>query len=89
MIRGVSRQIIEVKETDNRYYESAYLVVKPEFASAERAILEREALKMLRTMDAPFGIKRRFNRFAACLRFLLPALLGAGTATALTCAFLL
>ena len=31
MIRGVSKQIIEVKETDNLYYESAYLVVKPEF----------------------------------------------------------
>ena len=28
MIRGVSKQIIEVKETDNLYYESAYLVVK-------------------------------------------------------------
>ena len=89
MIRGVSRQIIEVKETDNRYYESAYLVVKPEFAAAERAVLEREALKLLRSMDAPFGIKRRFSRLAVCLRLLLPALLGAGTATFLLCTFFL
>ena len=88
MIRGVSRQIIEVKETDNRYYESAYLVVKPEFASAERAILEREALKMLKTRDAPFGIKRRWGRLTACLRFLLPALFGAAIATFLTCLIL-
>ena len=88
MIRGVSRQIIEVRETDNRYYESAYLVVKPEFASAERAVLEREALKMLRAMDAPFIIKRRLSRVSLCLRLLLPALLGAGAAACITCMIL-
>ena len=53
MIRGISRQIIEVKETGNMYYESAYLVVKPEYASAERELLELEARKILRSMDAP------------------------------------
>lgn len=57
MIRGISRQIIEVKETGNIYYESAYLVVKPEYASAERALLEKEARKILRSMDAPSGMK--------------------------------
>ena len=61
MIRGVSKQIIEVKETDNLYYESAYLVVKPEFANAERAVLEREALKLLRAMDAPSGSRGGAN----------------------------
>ena len=88
MIRGVSHQIIEVKEPENRYYESAYLVVRPEFASAERAVLEREALKMLKAMDAPFGIKRRSGRLHTWLRFLLPALLGAGIAAFLTCLIL-
>ena len=89
MIRGVSRQIIEVRETDNRYYESAYLVVKPEYASAERAVLEREARKMLKAMDAPCAIKRRVNRGAACLKLLLPALLGAGAASLFIYTFLL
>ncbi len=32
MVRGVSRQIIEVPDTGNIYYEKAYLVVKPEFS---------------------------------------------------------
>lgn len=89
MIRGISRQIIEVKETDNIYYESAYLVVKPEFSSAERAVLEREALKLLRSMDAPTGIKQRFPRLTPWLRLLGPATLGAGIATVFSCAIML
>lgn len=89
MIRGISRQIIEVKETENPYYESAYLVVKPEYASAERAVLEREALKVLRTMDAPSTLKRRLTRLSPWLRLLLPTLLGAGIASVFLCAILL
>ncbi|WP_101697334.1 hypothetical protein [Clostridium minihomine] len=58
MIRGISRQIIEVRETGNIYYESAYLVVKPEYASAERELLEKEARKILRSLDAPSGMKK-------------------------------
>ena len=89
MIRGVSKQIIEVKETDNLYYESAYLVVKPEFANAERAVLEREALKLLRAMDAPSGIKGRCKRLSPWLRLLAPAVLGAGIATVFSVEILL
>lgn len=89
MIRGVSRQIIEVQETGSPYYESAYLVVKPEFASAERAVLEREAKKVLRDMDAPSSLKRRFGKFAPAIQLLLPALLGAGIASLILCGTLM
>lgn len=89
MIRGISRQIIEVKETKNIYYESAYLVVKPEFSNAEREVLEREALKVLKTMDAPACIKRRFGRWTPWLKLLLPTIMGAGIATAVCCGILL
>lgn len=89
MIRGISKQIIEVKETESPYYEAAYLVVKPEFSKAEREILEREALKVIRTMDAPARLKRRFGRWTPWLKLLLPTLLGAGIATAVSCAILL
>ena len=57
MVRGVSRQIIEVPDTGNIYYEKAYLVVKPEFSDAQRTLLEKEAKRVLRAMDAPSGIK--------------------------------
>ena len=59
MIKGISRQIIEVQETGTAYYERAYFVVKPEYDSAQRQALEKEALKILRTIDAPSGMKKR------------------------------
>ena len=58
MIKGISRQIIEVQETGSIYYERAYFVVKPEYDSAQRQALEKEALKVLRQIDAPSGIKK-------------------------------
>ena len=73
MVRGVSRQIIEVPDTGNIYYEKAYLVVKPEFSDAQRTLLEKEAKRVLRAMDAPSGIKRKNIK---C--FLAAALVGAG-----------
>ncbi len=89
MIRGISRQIIEVNETGNLYYETAYLVVKPEFTNAERELLEREARRVLKTMDAPACIKQRFGRWTPWLKLLLPTIMGAGIATAVCCGILL
>ena len=75
MIRGISRQIIEVQETGNIYYERAYLVVRPEYASAERELLEKEARRILRNLDAPSGMKRQRRISFWLLRAVLPAAL--------------
>ena len=78
MVRGVSRQIIEVPDTGNIYYEKAYLVVKPEFSDAERTLLEKEAKRVLRSMDAPSGMKTKRNKWLAALWFIAAAVVGAG-----------
>ena len=62
MVRGINRQIIEVRETGNLYYERAYFVVKPEYESLESAILEKEAKKVMRHMDAPGDLKKRAGK---------------------------
>ncbi len=70
MIKGVSRQIIELKDTGNLYYEKAWLVVKPQYSSAQESLLLEEARKLLRKADIPSSMKpkRRIKQF------LLPAL---------------
>ena len=78
MVRGVSRQIIEVQDTGNIYYEKAYLVVNPEFSETQRSLLEKEARQILRTMDAPSGMKRQNQKWQGVLRLFLAALIGAG-----------
>ena len=47
MIKGVNKYVIEVSETGNVYYDKALLFVKPEYTDIERAILEKEAKKVL------------------------------------------
>ncbi len=82
MIRGISRQVIEVKETGSAYYERAFLVLRPEYASAERALLEREARRLLRKMDAPAGMKRLAGRWKWTARAGAAAALLSGAAAA-------
>lgn len=59
MLKGINRYVIEVTKTDNIYYERAILIVRPEFAEEERRVLEKEARKMLKEMNAPSIIKRK------------------------------
>lgn len=77
MIKGINRHVIEITDTDSAYYERALLVVKPEYASAERAILEKEARKVLKDLGAPSSIKRRNRVFYWTFRLGAAAGLGA------------
>lgn len=59
MIKGISHQIIEVTDTNNKYYERALLVLRPEYASISSEVLEREAKKMLKDMDTVSSAKSK------------------------------
>lgn len=78
MIKGVNRHIIEITETENQYYERALLVIKPEYASVERELLEKEARKVLKDLGAPSSIKRRNRLLYWSLRLGGAAAAGAG-----------
>lgn len=53
MLRGVNKQIIEVKDTGSRYFERALLFVRPEFSEMRPGQLEAEANKFLATVGRP------------------------------------
>ncbi|MCI8361297.1 MAG: hypothetical protein HFE86_08195 [Clostridiales bacterium] len=53
LLRGVNKQIIEIKDTDSRYFERALLFVRPEFADMGPGQLEQEANKYLATVGRP------------------------------------
>ena len=45
MIKGINRQVVEVRETDSEYFERILFFVKPEYASvSEGKIRERAGL---------------------------------------------
>ncbi len=79
MIKGINHSIIEVSETGSEYYERAILIIKPEYASVQRSILENEAKAILHEMDAPSAFSIKKNRVKT---FLVPILSAAGGALA-------
>lgn len=52
MLRGVNRQIIEVNETDSRYFEKAILYVRPD-CNEKNGDLQKHARQMIDRLDAP------------------------------------
>ncbi|MGN0519051.1 MAG: hypothetical protein ACI4II_10055 [Acutalibacteraceae bacterium] len=77
MIKGVNRHIIEVTNTGSVYYERALLVLRPEYSSVERELLEKEARKLIRGMAAPSSIKKKRAIILWLVRFSISALIGA------------
>lgn len=67
MIKGINHTIIEVNETGNEYYERAILIIKPEYASVQRAILEDEARRMLVDLDAPSAVRCKRGKLKTVL----------------------
>lgn len=53
MIKGVNKQIIEVYDTGNKYFEKAILFVKPEYMSENEQGLRKEANRLLTEIGNP------------------------------------
>ncbi len=51
MIRGVKKQIIEVLNTDNEYFEKAILVVSDQYSEYERSKLDRRAKEYVSSLS--------------------------------------
>lgn len=53
MMKGVSKQILEVTNTENPYFEKIVFYVKPEHQSSDRSRLQREAQQIAATTQKP------------------------------------
>lgn len=85
MIKGVNRQMIEVTDTGNEYFERALLVVRPACMDTEAELLRDEARRLLRTAGGYAGLRgQRRRRYLRRLAYGLST----GAAGALLGAFL-
>ena len=57
MIKGVSKQILEVTNTDNPYFEKIIFFVKPEHQSTDRKKLQKEAEAVAALKQKPPRLK--------------------------------
>lgn len=65
MIKGVNKQILEVTNTENPYFEKIIFFVKPEYQSKDRAGLQREAEALSALTQKPPRIKRNKKQIIA------------------------
>ena len=78
MIKGINRQIIEVSETGNVYYEKAWLVIRSQYCDTEEAFLENQAKKFVSELDTPSCVKSKRAKGYLLFRMLLSAFVGSG-----------
>lgn len=76
MIKGINHQIIEVNETENIYYERAWLVVKPQYADIDKDVLSSEARKLTKKVGVPSSVCRNRHTFSKILMASLGTLFG-------------
>lgn len=73
MIKGVSKQILEVTNPDNPYFERIIFFVKSEHQSTDRRTLQHEAEQLATTSQRPPRLKvtkkQLLSIIASCLIF--------------------
>ena len=57
MIKGVNKQLLEVTNTENPYFEKIIFFVKPEYKTADRKKLQKEAEALATITQKPPKIK--------------------------------
>jgi hypothetical protein len=82
MIKGVNRQMIEILDTGNPYFERAFLVVQADIADVSTDTLQRQAKDLLKQADGCSHLRRaRYKTLLSrVILALVSALLGAGIA---------
>lgn len=79
MIKGVNRQILEVANTENEYFERVIFFVKPEYSNMEEKKLNFEAGMYAKGNGKPPRIKRKkMEKMWSFFRMLGAAGFGAG-----------
>lgn len=77
MIRGVNRQVIEVKQTGSIYFERALLVINPVFSDVTKDVLETEARRVIEELGPPSGPRGKIKMIKRCSALLAAAGIGA------------
>lgn len=63
MIKGVNKQVLEINETQNSFFEKAIFFVKPEYSGLSEGRLRETAEKQLSCVGAPPEERENKKRF--------------------------
>lgn len=80
MIKGVNRQVVELNDTGNEYFEKAILFVKPEYSGLGEGKLHERAQTIMKSAGNPPKCKaedKPGQRLAAWLKLAAAGITGA------------
>ncbi len=84
MIKGVNRQVVEVRETGCDYFERIIFFVKPEYACLSEGKIRERASLIAGGTTLPPPTKIKDNRLTGILKIILATLCGLATGIALS-----
>ena len=84
MIKGVNRQVVEVRETGCDYFERIIFFVKPEYACLSEGKIRERASLIAGGTPLPPPTKTKDNRLTGILKVLLGTLTGLATGLAIS-----
>lgn len=58
MIKGVNHQIIEIRQTDDPYFERALLFVRSAYAEENEAVLQAQGHRFVEKSDSYAGLRQ-------------------------------
>lgn len=65
MIKGVNKQVLEINEQENGFFEKAIFFVKPEYSGLSEGRLRESAKKELSVIGAPPKTSREKRRITS------------------------
>lgn len=68
MIKGINRQVVEVRETDSEYFERILFFVKPEYASVSEGKIRERASLIANKGQKPPATKAKNEKYAEKLK---------------------
>ena len=87
MIKGVNKQVLEISETQNGFFEKAIFFVKPEYSGMGEGRLKESARKEIESAGKPpvrsykYKNDRIKNILKATIVFVLGVIVGLSSAT--------
>ena len=82
MIKGVNRQVVEVRETGCDYFERIIFFVRPEYAGISEGKIRERASLIAGTAPVPPLTKVKTSRLSEVLKITLSLLCGAAAGLA-------
>ena len=69
MIKGVNMQVLEIKDTGNKYFDRVLLFVDPKYYSTDKNKLKAQAYNLTKNLSAPPKVRKKTNWKELAIKF--------------------